>query len=101
MTSLTVIILFITGIIAGRFFRNRDSARKWIDILVTWAVYILLFLLGISVGINDKIINDFSRIGYTSVLLTIGAVLGSIILAKIVYVYFFDRSSETESKKQP
>ncbi len=101
MTSLTVIVLFITGIIAGRFFRNSNSARKGIDILVTWAVYILLFLLGISVGINDKIINDFSRIGYTSVLLTIGAVLGSIILAKIVYVYFFDRSSETESKKQP
>lgn len=99
MTSLTVIVLFISGIIAGRFFRNRESSRRWIDILVTWAVYILLFLLGISVGINDKIINDFTKIGYTSVLLTIGAVAGSIILAKIVYIYFFDRSSETETKE--
>jgi len=99
MTSLTVIVLFISGIIAGRFFRNRESSRRWIDILVTWAVYILLFLLGISVGINDKIINDFTKIGYTSVLLTIGAVAGSIILAKIVYISFFDRSSETETKE--
>ncbi len=94
MTSLTVIGLFIGGIAAGRLFRNSDTARKGIDTLVTWAVYGLLFLLGISVGINDKVINDFTKIGYTAILLTIGAVLGSLILAKIVYQYFFKQTPE-------
>ncbi len=98
MTSLTVILLFAAGIIAGRFIRKNDSARKGIDRLVTFAIYLLLFLLGISVGINDKIINDFGRIGYTAILLTIGAVLGSLILAKIVYHYFFKQSSELRGK---
>ena len=94
MTSLIVILLFAAGIIAGRFVKNNDSARRGIDRLVTFAVYLLLFLLGISVGINDKIINDFSRIGYTAVLLTLGAVFGSLIFANIVYHYFFQRSAE-------
>ncbi len=94
MTSLTVILLFAAGIVAGRFILKNDSVRKGVDRLVTFVIYLLLFLLGISVGINDKIINDFGKIGYTAILLTIGAVFGSLILAKIVYHYFFKHSSE-------
>ena len=99
MTSLIVILLFAAGIIVGRFIRNNRFARRGIDRLVTFAVYLLLFLLGISVGINDKIINDFSRIGYTAVLLTLGAVLGSLFLAKIVYHYFFELSAKESGEE--
>jgi uncharacterized membrane protein YbjE (DUF340 family) len=99
MTSLVVITLFAAGIITGRFFRKKDTVRKDIDRLVTWAVYLLLFLLGISVGINDKILNDFSKIGYTAVLLTIGAVSGSILLAAVVYHYFFRQYSSNDDTK--
>ncbi len=91
MTSLIVILLFIAGIVAGLLFRNKNKAKKRIDILVTVAIYALLFLLGISVGINNKIIEDFSKIGLQAVLLTIGAVFGSLILAKVVYHLFFKR----------
>jgi len=77
------------GIIVGRLFRNKQTTRKNIDRLVSVAIYALLFLLGISVGINDKIIADFSNIGYNAFVLTLGAVLGSLILAKIVYSLFF------------
>jgi len=100
MTSLIVIILFAAGIVAGRLFKNNTPARKGIDKLVTLTIYVLLFLLGISVGINDEIINDFSKIGYTAVLLTIGAILGSLILAKIVYNYFFIHHPINEDSEQ-
>jgi len=89
MTSYIVITLFAIGIAVGRLFRNKNTTRKNVDRAVTWSVYALLFLLGISVGINDEIINNFSRIGYKALWLTLGAVLGSIILAKIVYNLFF------------
>ncbi|TAJ14309.1 DUF340 domain-containing protein [Marinilabiliaceae bacterium JC017] len=94
MTSYIVIALFVAGIGIGYFFREKDKTRKGIDKMVTWAVYLLLFLLGISVGINDTIINNFSRIGYRAIWLTIGAVGGSVFLAKIVYEFFFKEKNE-------
>ena len=100
MTSFVVIALFAAGILVGRFFRKKETARKQIDRLVTWAVYLLLFLLGISVGINEKILNDFSKIGYTAILLTFGAVLGSVILAKVVFHRFFRNTNLTDEKTQ-
>ncbi len=63
MTSLIVILLFVAGIVVGRLFRNKQTTRKNVDRLVNVAIFVLLFLLGISVGINDKIIVDFSKIG--------------------------------------
>jgi len=98
MTSFVVIALFAAGILTGRIFRKKETARKHIDRMVTWAVYLLLFLLGISVGINEKILNDFSKIGYTAILLTIGSVLGSIILAKAVFNRFFRNTNLTDDK---
>ena len=95
MTSLIVILLFVVGIVVGRLFRDKQTTRRNIDRLVSMAIYVLLFLLGISVGINEKIINDFSRIGYNAIVLTIGAILGSLILAKVVYSIFFKQPSLT------
>ncbi len=89
MTSYIVIALFALGILVGRLFREKDTTRKNVDRAVTWSVYLLLFLLGISVGINNDIINNFSRIGYKALWLTLGAVFGSLILAKLVYNLFF------------
>ncbi len=77
------------GIGFGRLMRDKDKARKGIDAAVTWSVYLLLFLLGIAVGTNADIINNFSRIGYTAFWLTIGAVGGSVLLAALVYHFFF------------
>ena len=100
MTSLIVILLFIVGIVVGRLFRNKKTTRKNIDRLVSVAIFILLFLLGISVGINDKIIADFSKIGYNAIVLTLGAVLGSLILAKVVYSLFFKQPSHSEGMEE-
>lgn len=89
MTSYIVIILFATGIAIGYLFREKDKIRKNMDRTITWAVYLLLFLLGIFVGTNDEIINNFSRIGYKAFCLTFGAVAGSVLSAKVVYQLFF------------
>ncbi|NPA37130.1 MAG: lysine exporter LysO family protein [Chlorobi bacterium] len=100
MSSYTVIILFIAGITAGRLFRNNEKAGKKIDTLVTWSVWLLLFLLGISVGINEKIIREFSVIGLKAVILTVGALAGSLFLAKPVYNRFFRNISESVNKEE-
>lgn len=88
--SYIVLCLFALGILVGRFFRDRKKLRKNVDMAVTWSVYLLLFLLGVSVGINEKVLANFSQIGYKAFWITIGAVGGSLILAKIVYVLWFN-----------
>jgi len=100
MTSLIVILLFVVGIVVGRLFRNKQTTRKNIDRLVSVAIYALLFLMGVLEGINDKIIADFSNIGYNAFVLTLGAVLGSLILAKIVYSLFFKQSPHREDMEE-
>ncbi len=96
MTTYIVIVLFAFGIGFGLFFRKRDQARKKIDASITWSVYLLLFLLGISVGTNEEIINNFFRIGYKAIWLTLGAVLGSVLLAKMVYQLYFKSDKPEE-----
>ncbi|WP_439184432.1 LysO family transporter [Carboxylicivirga taeanensis] len=89
MTSYIVIALFAIGIAIGWLLRDKEKTRKGVDTAVTWSVYLLLFLLGISVGINKDIINNFSRIGYQAFWLTFGAVGGSVLMAWLVYHFFF------------
>ncbi len=95
MISYLIIILFATGILLGRLIRNLKKMHKILEKIVNWAVYLLLFLLGISVGINKDIINNFSRIGYTAFWLTIGSVGACLVLARLVYFRFF-RNTEQE-----
>jgi uncharacterized membrane protein YbjE (DUF340 family) len=94
MTSYIVIALFALGIAIGWLMRNKEKARKGVDKAVTWSVYLLLFLLGISVGTNKDIINHFSRIGYQAFWLTFGAVAGSVLMAWVIYHFFFKTNNE-------
>jgi len=53
-----------------------------------------LFLLGIGVGLNKTIVSNMAKIGLQAILITFGAVLGSLILAYITYTLFFIQKNE-------
>ncbi|MCD4817356.1 MAG: lysine exporter LysO family protein [Candidatus Cloacimonetes bacterium] len=80
-----------TGMFIGFLFRNKEKLIKPIDYIITWSIFLLLFFLGISVGTNDTIINNLDTIGIKAFFLTIGAVLGSIIVAYFTYIFFFKK----------
>ena len=86
---ITVLALMTLGIFIGLFINNRPKIIKGVDKMTTWSIYLLLFLLGIGVGLNEKIINNLHSIGLQAIILTIGAVLGSLIFAYITYTFFF------------
>lgn len=90
----TVILIMTSGMVAGYFLRNRKWVSKPVGIVITWAIYLLLFLLGISVGTNDTIISNIGKIGIQALLLTIGAVTGSILLSWLTYKFFFRKHEE-------
>lgn len=84
---LIVIGLMLSGIVIGFLFRKRNL--KFISPLITVAIWILLFLLGINVGGDPKIMDNFAAIGGEALWLTLGAVGGSVLCAWGVYRFFF------------
>ncbi len=95
----TVLIIMSIGIAVGFLISKRENLIKINDKLVRWAIYLLLFLLGIGVGTNKDIINNIHTIGLQAILITIAALLGSLICAYIVYRLFF-KSKPTQDKSQ-
>ena len=88
---LTVIIIMIAGMLLGYFIRKENSLTKSVDTIISWLIYLLLFVLGISVGINEVILNNINAILLKVVLLTIGAVTGSVIVSYFTYTLFFKK----------
>ena len=86
---ITVLLLMSLGIVIGLLLDKFPKIIKTVDKMTTWSIYLLLFLLGIGVGLNEKIINNLHTIGLQALILTIGAVLGSLVFAYITYKLFF------------
>ncbi|RPH34231.1 MAG: DUF340 domain-containing protein [Bacteroidales bacterium] len=86
---ITVVSIMVLGIIVGYFIRNRRLLVKINDKLIMWAIYLLLFILGLSIGANEVIMKNLPTLGLKALALTLGGVIGSISLAWLTYVRFF------------
>ncbi len=85
----TVLAIMSAGIILGYLVRNKIRLIKYIDHSINIAIYLLLFLLGISVGANKTIMNNLGSLGLKALLLALGAVAGSVGLSYLTYKMFF------------
>ncbi len=93
---LTVLILMTAGIAIGMFVNKLPRLIKTADKLISYAIYLLLFLLGISVGLNKRIIENLDTIGLRALLITLGSVAGSVLVAWVLYRFLF----QTEKTKE-
>lgn len=86
-----ILIIMFSGIVLGFIFRKKKSLITAADKLAGWSIYLLLFLLGLSIGNNQMIINNFARIGFNSIILTLSGISGSVILSFFAYKLFFKK----------
>lgn len=77
------------GIVLGYFLRGKSLLIKINDKLTMWAIYLLLFVLGTTIGANEIIMNNLPTLGLKALAITIGGVLGSIALAWFTYIRLF------------
>ena len=90
-----LVILFIfLGILSGVLCRKlstgarislTDVAARWQGRIVTWLIWLLLFLLGIEVGSNEMIVRSLPTLGVEALLLSSAATLGSCVLAWMLW----------------
>lgn len=87
-----ILIIMFSGIVLGFIFRKKRSLITAADKLAGWSIYLLLFLLGLSIGNNEMIINNFAQIGFNSIMLTLSGISGSVILSFFAYKFFFKKN---------
>lgn len=67
----------IAGILAGRFLIP-ESALQYSEFLITIALNILLFLIGIDLGRNKEVLSDLRKHGKVLLLVPGGIIIGSL-----------------------
>lgn len=87
---LSIIITMIAGVLIGYLFRNVQFLQKT-EKSISYTIFLMLFILGISVGSNDLIINNLAHFGWQAFVLASFGCLGSIIASWIVFNLFFKK----------
>lgn len=84
---LKIVGIMLSGVLTGYLLRNKQLG--WVNRLIMVAIWGLLFLLGIAVGANREILDHLDTIGWQALVLAVCAVGGSVVLAWVVYRWFF------------
>ena len=105
-----LVILFIfLGILSGVLCRklstgarisHTDVAARWHGRIVTWLIWLLLFLLGIEVGSNEMIVRSLPTLGVEALLLSSAATLGCCVLAWILWRVLKNNTVQENAKKE-
>jgi uncharacterized membrane protein YbjE (DUF340 family) len=85
-----VIGLMLTGVCIGFTLREKVSF-SWVGKAISVAIFALLFLLGVGVGVNEQIMNNLDTIGVDALIITLGGLIGSVALAWLLYWYLFTK----------
>ena len=84
-----ILVIMFAGMALGYFLRSKEKLIKLNDKLILYAIFLLLSLLGVAMGNNEQIMNNLGSIGFHALIISIGAILGSIVLAYFVGRIFF------------
>lgn len=105
-----IVILFIfLGILSGIFCRKlstgvcislTDVVARWQGRIVTWLIWLLLFLLGIEVGSNEMIVRSLPTLGVEALLLSSAATLGCCVLAWALWRVSKNNTTQEKVKKE-
>ena len=90
----TVIGIMCIGIGLGYLLRRQSL--PWISKAITALIWLLLFLLGIEVGQNERIIRSLPTLGVEAFVIAIVCVLGSCVAAWGLWKYVNGRKEEVQ-----
>lgn len=94
------ILLYISIVLAGAFIGSRgkisEVVLKNLSKLQYACLLLLLFIMGVNIGINDEIINTFGKLGMQAVVLSVASILLSVGAVKLVSAYVLGRGREEQ-----
>lgn len=89
----SIVMTMLAGVLIGHFLRNGKRVEK-IEKSTSITIFVLLFVLGLSVGSNNVIIDNLGSFGWQAAVIAMLGMGGSIIAARIVFQLFFKKGEE-------
>lgn len=83
----TVIMCMLGGMLLGFLLRRRPM--PWVQRVITVLIWLLLFLLGIEVGGNRRIVEGLATLGLEAVLLSLAGLAGSCCTAWALWYWLY------------
>lgn len=76
--------LIVAGIPAGWLLRRNDKAKALVGRALTWAVWALLFMLGLALGSDSALLEQISRLGARAAVISTLSVAGCLVFARLL-----------------
>ena len=93
-----VLGLLIFGFVAGYILRSFSILEK-LEKTISWTVLLMLFVFGISIGMNETLIQNLGRFGSQAALLAVFGVIGSLLASFFVYRLFYKNEGGQEDEE--
>ena len=85
---LHIIGIMLFGVLLGYLLRNKEFTQKT-EKTISVTIFAMLFILGLSVGSNERIVSNLYEYGSQAFVLALFGLGGSIIFSGLVYRIFF------------
>jgi uncharacterized membrane protein YbjE (DUF340 family) len=86
---ISILVVLSIGVLLGLLLTGRPKLHLANNHLLNWSIYLLLFLLGISVGTNEEVIRNLGKIGYEAIAIAVASIAGSVFLSMFLFRILF------------
>lgn len=90
---IAILLILSAGILVGLLIVRFPKLHAVNNSLLNWAIYLMLLLLGISVGNNQEVIHNLDKIGLEAFTIALASVAGSVLLSFFLYKFLFKRDA--------
>lgn len=74
----------VAGVPLGYVLRHKEGIIHVLDVLLTWTVRALLFLLGLALGADESLMAQLETLGVRATVVSLCAVAGSLLIARLL-----------------
>ena len=88
-------IVMLSGVLIGYILRNIRAIPALVSKINIYIIFLLLFVMGLSVGSNPQVIQGLGPLGLLGI--SVVSIAGSVFLSWIVYRHLFKKEDDQRS----
>ena len=92
-----VMIVMLSGVLIGYILRNIRAIPALVSKINIYIIFLLLFVMGLSVGSNTQVIQGLGTLGLLGIAISVVSIAGSVFLSWIVYRHLFKKEDDQRS----